>query len=928
MFYILKINTSYIINNKYIINLDFNTAKTNDFVISIGDNQVLKFIRQVKNISFDKECVDILYSERNKVKQQKSSKANSKKIVEIQNQIDELLFVPDLISIKSDTTKKDYKQICKYGFEVNIKINNTTYKYHYKRLCAGAGQLRRNTSLFVNEQIQYDLEQIMMCGLTKNRIGKINLAKFSAYYALYTSATNQVTTPRICVVNDFEYTLKNQDVSWIYDNDNGEKDIEHRKIDIEQNAFDGSGMISVEMAQIWQKDLDIEYLPSSFIIRSAWIKGLVSVFDFKRFGKEIAEKEIIVDAWGKEHNIKNIDVILTTSQFKMWKKYSSWDEYVYFHKKFKHIFGVARTNKKENNFLTPLNYQYIQSNNFSEESIKGLADFSIDWIKKLMVKDKLFTSLFLIGCQDEDSDIDKLENKMNSYIAKALLYDSEILNDDYVRTKINQMIEKKVRQLKIGKLFVEGSYDFVIPDLYAMAEHIFGLKINGLLQAKQSWNLRWVEKGSENVAMMRSPLVAPSENQLMNIYNDDKCKDWFRYIQSGMIVNIWDTAMMRASDADYDGDIVLTTDNVYMINSVRDYLYPITYEKKKSKEQRMNYNNFATMDTKSFNSKIGFITNLASNFIAMLSNFDKDSEEYKELEKRINLLRFFQGSAIDSTKGDVFIPPPRHWSKKTRYKHIDENLSEEEKTRIQEENKKTQFNNRICCNKKAYFFGYIYPSYMKDYKKHISGYNQLSMNKFVIPLDKLKKKPEKEKSDEEKYLLKMYYRYMPLLNNGCTMNVLSRYIESIEFENMWKNKNDFNWKTLLSCKEFSPNKSMLEKINLTIRKFNHHYQSILKNKSEFETYEMDNNMEFKFLYESFEQKLFEICSNEEVLLDHVIYSYYTYFKTYTKSLLWNVFGEQLVKNIKRKSTFFTIPVKDVNGVEYLGGKYSLLEIKI
>lgn len=48
--------------------------------------------------------------------------------------------------------------------------------------------------------------------------------------------------------------------------------------------------------------------------------------------------------------------------------------------------------------------------------------------------------------------------------------------------------------------------------------------------------------------------------------------------------------------------------------------------------------------TKSFNSKIGFITNLASSFIAMLSDYDKDSDEYKEIRKRIDLLRYYQGS--------------------------------------------------------------------------------------------------------------------------------------------------------------------------------------------------------------------------------------------------------------------------------------------
>lgn len=56
------------------------------------------------------------------------------------------------------------------------------------------------------------------------------------------------------------------------------------------------------------------------------------------------------------------------------------------------------------------------------------------------------------------------------------------------------------------------------------------------------------------------------------------------------------------------------------------------------------------MDVKSFYSQIGFITNLASNFIAMKANFEEDSDEYKELEKRVDLLRFYQGSAISISR--------------------------------------------------------------------------------------------------------------------------------------------------------------------------------------------------------------------------------------------------------------------------------------
>ena len=225
---------------------------------------------------------------------------------------------------------------------------------------------------------------------------------------------------------------------------------------------------------------------------------------------------------------------------------------MYFFKKLNHIFGVTRVSKKENNFMTTLNYQYIQTNNFTEETIKQLAEYTVNWIKDIMSGDKLYTMLLLIGTQDKDATEEKIFSNLDSNIAKALMYNDSILSDEYIRTKINKMIEKKVKQAKIGKLYVEGSYDFTIPDLYAMAEHAFGLEPKGLLKEGECWNKRWVDKGSSVVTLMRSPLVAPGENRKLNICFDEKCKDWFKYIYSGNIYNIWDTTIISQSDADFD----------------------------------------------------------------------------------------------------------------------------------------------------------------------------------------------------------------------------------------------------------------------------------------------------------------------------------------------------------------------------------------
>ena len=93
----------------------------------------------------------------------------------------------------------------------------------------------------------------------------------------------------------------------------------------------------------------------------------------------------------------------------------------------------------------------------------------------------------------------------------------------------------------------------------------------------------------------------------------------------------------------YDGDIILTSDNKYLVESINPNLPVITYEKQKAKDQRLNFDSLANMDVKSFDSPIGGITNLASNLFALKENYAEGTPERTEIEKRIRLLRRYQG---------------------------------------------------------------------------------------------------------------------------------------------------------------------------------------------------------------------------------------------------------------------------------------------
>lgn len=933
LFYILKLNTSYITKSDLNVKLSYEEAMLNNYIVALGDNQLFKFIRRLND---QENLIDEIYETKKLIKviqKQKNSKQNIGTLSQLQQRFKLLSFVPDIISVKADTTKKEYKYICKNMFSVTFDMFGIKFERTYKRLCAGAGQLRRNSAIFVNKDMYNELETIMMCGLTPRHIGKMNLAKFSAYFALYTSASRQVTTPRICVIPDYEYVLKDQLVDWVYDNEQGEKDIEERLINFDINAFDGAGMVSPEMAAQWADDLHCDnYVPSSFIVRSPWVKGCVSVFDFHKFAKEKAKTNTITDLYGNEHNINEIDVILTKSQFKLAKYYDSWEQYLYYFKKFKHIFSVTRINKKEDNKYTTLNYQYIQTNNFTKDSIKELASYSVNWAKKLMSKDYMTTMLFLKPSKSILSDDAQVDTN-NDKIAKALTYCPNLINDNYVSTKILRQIQTKIDKMKIGKVLVEGAYEFLIPDLYAMAEHAFGMEIKGLLPSGTIWNRRWVEKGSKVVSTHRSPLVAPSENCLLNVYSNDDCMEWYQHIKSGNMYNIWDMTAISQSDADYDGDLSITTDNRYMVEAVGHNKKVITYEKTKAKSQVLNMNAFASMDVKSFNTKIGVITNIVSNMISMQSIYSPDTDEYKELDKRIKQMRYHQGTAIDSAKGDVFVPPPKLWYKKQKFIQFPENCTDEERKQIQEQNNQIAFNNKIAVDRKAYFFSYVYPKLKTEYDTHCKLYKQLCMSQFRCTISQLLKKENKSK--EEVQFIHNYYKYMPVIKNNCTMNLLAYYIEDIEFDNKWHNNkhNQFDYTILLSEYWQPINKNLLGAVRKCIAecfKLYTYQINAIRCDATNSTDDMDEVEQNVYLNieQLLKEKLNQLDSNGEDIANYVIYCYYNYFNNKSKSWMWDIAGDTIINNVKAKASVAFIPKECDDGEEYMGKHYILERVDL
>jgi len=918
-YYIYKFDISKIKNQNYCVETDVNTARKNGELISVGDNQIFRFIRKHHKDVFDYSVVDEIYKKKNRLKHLPSSNRNGEQIAKYQDVIDTILFVPDVVNVRVDN-KQYYKEVQKNGFFVNgIK---------FTRLCCGAGQARRNTVSFINESIFEPIHKKLMNGLD---IKEINIAKLNAYYGLYMTAIHEVRTPRVCLINDFEMELMNKKVDMIIDKETKDgkfyRDVEEKIINPKVDLWDGQGLISPEFAKEWQSDLGLSFTPCQFVIRTSFVKGMLVSIDFKEFARDIARTDKIIDYYGKEWNVEDIDVILSASQFKMCKFYSSWDEYVKCCNENEHIWGVCKWNKQKDDDYSLTNYQYLQTLDLSEDDIDRLIEPTINWIKNVCNGDRLNTLLFTLGEQYSDDKLESIINRVDNDFVKAIVCNNNLINDKYIRQKIFNQIEKRILDAKIGRLWVRGNYQFMVSDPYAQCQFAFGQQVTGLMKEGEYYSKFWNDKGVERVDACRSPMVDFSEHNILNFKDLESCRDWFKYIDSGIIYNVWGIDIYRHSDSDWDGDTIFTTDNDIMINGIINDLNPITYEKTPAPVSRINKGNIYKSDLRSFDSKVGTTTNYSTSFDSLLALFDKGSRECEEIKKRIKLLRRYIGDSIDMAKGVKMKPFPSEWKKKKKI-----NLEIDTPDEVAEK----EYYNSLIVNKKPYFMMYIYNKIKKTYKEYMKKNSLYCREHFGHTLEEILK--DKELSNKHMEHLEKLNKYMPVVDSDCVMNILCKKVESIEFnvkDNIKKSNNDAIV-FFIDGLDVKKDKRRFDKVLEIFEEFNKIKRSHTssktrkdyRNKININKLFLDEDDDFNYdlteVYNYIRNKLEFVCSNKYELSYYAAEIVYKLHPNKDKEFLWSICQEGFVEMLfANRDQEVLLPVRDDDGEEYLGNKYKL-----
>ncbi len=907
--------------NYDIKNLTFQEAKRNKEVISMFDSQLLRSIRHVNETEIDYQHLNKLKKDLERLRKEEHSKENVKKINSKQQELDQMLFVPEIITIVMEN-KRHYQYLFKHGLKLNNKL--------YRRFSCSAGQARASTVIFCETEMADKLDVIFNNGRDENK--ELVPSKFNAYKGLITSSTSVVTTPRFCLIPDYK-SPTNVKVNFVTETALNEDDIiEEKEITEMFNRFDGQGLISIEMAKQWADDLGLDYIPSQWCIRQNYIKGMLTTFDIKGFCDKINNQNYNIRTSYKDNegnpkivDLRNIDVIISESQFKLWDSFPSIEAYQENCEKNHLQWGVSLISPKKDKDILRMNYQFLQTLSLDDKLIEKVCKKFVDWISGVTTNNIYYTLLFLLGTDvDEDKIINYLDESDNYWI-KSLLINHELIHDKWIKKKIYDLIKKKIKNGCLGQILVDGNFQVIVSDPYAMMQHACGLEVTGLLGKNEYYANYWNQRGVKIVDSMRAPLTYRSEHVLLNLKKTEQLDYWYKYNTTGIIVNVHGHETMNWAGSDFDMDIIATTSDESIIKGVYKNELPVAYEAPKPKKEKLTRRKLFNSDLHSFGSEIGQITNKSTSGFALLSQLDEKSEEYQITLKRIQMCTKLQSAQIDKAKiGRKVKSIPNIWLK---YNKINDDDSQEVK-------KQKEFLNSILLDKHPYFFTYLYKGTRRKYKQYYNNQDVTCRQKFGIGIEELKKLNRKTREQLE--FLSNYNKYSPVIDSDCVMNKICRYIESVDFgiKNIVKQETNEDYHKLLMRNEsFVIDEEKYKKIKKAYKNFKETGESLASTTANEKSVrdDIDETVEgnINVVYEILEESLSGICSNVYELVDYLIHMFYVDKTEANKEVLWSVYGKYIFENIKSKFNSITIPVPSEDGeINYLNTKYTLKEVDL
>ena len=870
---------------KWQLNITLDELQQKNFLVGLASSYVTRSLDDIVGTGYNEEKVRKLKMEMKNVMDSNYSKKNTDIFNSKKNELFDMLYLPYIVCVHIDKPKH-YDKLLE-GFKIVVEdtdrnkiISNINFKY----FLSTSASIKKWEIYFVDERYVDELQRRVDNG--RDTSVEFVPAKLAAYRALTMSSTNPVTnTSKVLVVKDLEVSFKTE-VLELDGSKQEEPIMRHVKdYDMGLNCTDGFGLISREFASVWAEDLHLDYTPAGFVTRNAFCKGVLIPFDYKQYAEEI-QMYYVEDVWGNVHDIREVDIVLTTSMLKLQKCYNSYSHYFEHCEQNKYTFSVVKWTPKVMDMERTTNYQFIQAMELTKEEIEDFIRPTLDTIKNIKGQDYKQALAYLRGTSlTEDTEV------VRDDFSTALMIKPELIVDTSIRSQIHNLIEKSIRDVKKGTVKVRGNYQTITIDPIMLCQHMFGQPIQGLLKENEIFNRFWVDLNVKEVVALRAPMVSYNNVKIVDVVTSDELEKWYGHLNGLVILNGCDTLCARLSGADLDGDTFFTTDNPYMLKGYRRESLPVVCLQNPVDKEYCTLEKFQNSDRMLINSNaenVGTITNRATSIQAVQAKFPVGSKEWEELEYRIQACIMKSQDSIDAAKGiDIPFGFPKTW--------IDRKACE----KIEDEEKR-EFYKSIVAEKKPLFMIEIYESKKRERRKLRQKENMRCLTRYGRTLDEVLENPLTE--DEER--TKMFYEmFVPVdENDKCVMNIIYNSVEEQMKEFHIDKKGTTELAGLYKTNKKYP-KRLLKQLDDIYEDYVQMSDSLLDYKNIQKRTSRERAEFERFKKDELREKVYSLHNSKEEMCNAVVDYVYSNPKI-SRLFLWWLCGDQLILNLLSDNDFY------------------------
>lgn len=468
--------------------------------------------------------------------------------------------------------------------------------------------------------------------------------------------------------------------------------------DLDITCFDGVGLISKEYAEVVDKACCGSHIHTSFQIRMPYIKGMLHQVDFKDFLKRSGTQSI-VDIWGKAHPVRNVDIILTRSQFKAygWLRENgmTWEDYWDAFRDYNHALYITNLSKTQPEKLVELNYQFLSTLSIQPEEFRP-ADLPEGWShspeddpRQWLTKatETAYYNFRANEAYQQEYFCRGLSHPKGSQantMARVLEKNPKFIREPIYTEQLDGQARKILRGYAVGRLLVPGDNRFLSGDLLELLRQLIAPRVFQLPGERDFCNQVLGDLFAEDCffapgaaydhedscTLLRNPHIARNEELQLSVYpeGDELRQHYLGHLTDVVMVSADSLAAERLGGADYDGDLIKTIADPILNRCVkRNYDYDVHQQLSNNANlpllkipalsaPKSDANDwqarFQTVEN-TFAARIGQICNAALDRSVIAYNDHADPEERKRCRRDLEALAIYSGLEIDAAKTGV-----------------------------------------------------------------------------------------------------------------------------------------------------------------------------------------------------------------------------------------------------------------------------------